>query len=102
MTPPISKKLPAVAAVPMRKKRASSAAMMPDARAAKNKLAQTKPRQNHLCNVRFVPPGETAIGDDSMVVRCLQPHPQRQKRPAPLQYDNGCSPGFMSSTVAAC
>jgi hypothetical protein len=76
MMPPISKKLPAVAAVPMRKKRASSAATVTEHKTAKSKLAQTKPRQNRTGNVFFVPRGETAIGDDNMVVRCLQPHPR--------------------------
>jgi hypothetical protein len=76
MMPPISKKLPAVAAVPMRKKRASSAAAVTEHKTAKSKLAQTKPRQNRARNVFFVPRGETSIGDDNMVVRCLQPHPR--------------------------
>src|SRR5690348_11744793 len=95
MMPPISKKLPAVAAVPIRKKRASSAAVVLSS-AAKTKLAQTMPRQQILRHQTIVSRRETAMGDDSMLPHRLQPD-----RPVyPAAPDNGCSPSVMSGTVA--
>jgi hypothetical protein len=44
-SPPISKKLPPVDAVPIRKKRVSVCAPASEGIARKSKLAQTKPRQ---------------------------------------------------------
>src|SRR5579885_2952280 len=72
MTPPISKKLPPVAAVPMRKKRVSwAAAAAPSA--AKSKLAQTMPRQPRRTSRKTVLHGETAMRDDTMPASRLQP-----------------------------
>src|SRR5713226_2517914 len=69
--PPISKKLPPVAAVPIRKKRGSCASAAAPTDAPKSKLAQTRPRQR--CHTTFVSRGETAMGDDTMPHRRLQP-----------------------------
>jgi hypothetical protein len=77
--PPISKKLPPVAAVPIRKKRASGA-VAAIARAAmhtaiiKSKLAQAKPRQQYFRIAIIVSRGETAMEDDTMLLRGLQPN----------------------------
>ena len=77
-TPPISKKLPPVAAVPMRKKRGSDpfaakhAAAMQTA-IIKSKLAQVMPRQQNLPIQTIVSRGETAMRDDTMSARRLQP-----------------------------
>ncbi len=69
--PPTSKKLPPVAAVPMRKNRGSWASAAAHSDVAKNKLAQTSPRQ--ICHSTLVSRGETIIGDDTMLHRRLQP-----------------------------
>jgi hypothetical protein len=95
--PPISKKLPAVAAVPMRKKRASSAATALPSSAAKTKLAQTKLRQHIARHATIVSRRETVMDDDSMLATRLQPG-----RPgSDADLDNDCSPQIMSATVAA-
>jgi hypothetical protein len=79
--PPISKKLPPVAAVPIRKKRVSGP-VAATARAAmqtaiiKSKLAQAKPRQQYFRIPIIVSRGETAMDDDTMLHRRLQPNPR--------------------------
>jgi hypothetical protein len=81
-TPPISKKLPPVAAVPIRKNRASGAAAA-TARAVmhtpiiKSKKAQAKLRQQYFRNPTIVSRGETAMDDDTMLHRRLQPNRRR-------------------------
>src|SRR5438067_8427181 len=77
-TPPISKKLPPVAAVPIRKKRVSGAVAarataVTNKAVAKSKLAQEMPRQPYLRLGIIVSRGETAMEDDSMPVWRLQP-----------------------------
>src|SRR6266446_1060172 len=69
--PPISKKLPPVAAVPIRKNRGSWASATAPSNVAKNKLAQTRPRQ--ICQTILVSRGETVMGDDTTLHRRLQP-----------------------------
>src|SRR5205085_8847575 len=71
ITPPISKKLPPVAAVPILKYRVSSARAAAASRPAKSKLAQRRLRQQ--CQTLLVSPRETAMGDDTMLDRQLQP-----------------------------
>ena len=79
-TPPISKKLPPVAAVPIRKKRVSGvvlvaaiATAVTNKAAIKSKLAQVMPRQQDLPIQTIVSRGETAMRDDTMSARRLQP-----------------------------
>jgi hypothetical protein len=71
-TPPISKKLPPVAAAPIRKKRVSTWAPTLETSATKSKLAQAKLRQYWLSTQRFVSRGETAMRDDTMLARRFQ------------------------------
>src|SRR6516165_1242914 len=77
-TPPISKKLPAVAAAPMRKNRtscASAGAVGHSGRAimtAANGLLQRRPNLENI-----VSPGETAISDDNTDHLGLQHHAAR-------------------------
>jgi hypothetical protein len=77
-TPPTSKKLPPVAAVPIRKKRGSdplaarhTAAM--HTAVAKSKQAQAMPRQPYLSIRIIVSRRETAMRDDNMLPGELQP-----------------------------
>jgi hypothetical protein len=73
MTPPISKKLPPVEAVPIRKKRGSVCAHAPEGKAKKSKLAQARPRQQWFSTQRLVSSGETSMGNDTMLAKRLQP-----------------------------